>query len=47
MIFYFLVYKNKNKNSFETYEDFFPKKVYGCPCVLNAVEQCFENAEHS
>ena len=34
-------------NSFEKYEDFFPKKVYRCPCVLPAVKHCFENGEHS
>ena len=34
-------------NSFEKYEDFFPKKVYRCPCVLSAVKHCFENDEHS
>ena len=34
-------------NSFEKYEDFFPKKGYGSPCVLTTVEQCFENGEHS
>ena len=34
-------------NSFEIYEDFFPKKVYRCPCVLSAVKHCFENDEHS
>ena len=34
-------------NSFEKYEDFFPKKVYRCPCVLSAVKHCFENGEHS
>ena len=34
-------------NSFEKYEDFFPKKVYRCPCVLSAVKDCFENSEHS
>ena len=26
---------------------FSPKKVYRCPCVLPAVEHCFENDEHS
>ena len=30
-------------NSFEKYEDFFPKNVYRSPCVLSAVEKCFEN----
>ena len=34
-------------NSFEKYEDFFPKKVYRCPCVLPAVKHCFENGEQS
>ena len=34
-------------NSFEKYEDFFPKKVYRCPCVLSAVKHCVENSEHS
>ena len=34
-------------NSFEKYEDFFPKKVYRCPCVLPAVEHCFENDKNS
>ena len=34
-------------NSFEKYEDFFPKKVYRCPCVLPAVKHCLENGEHS
>ena len=34
-------------NSFEKYEDFFPQKVYRCPCVLTAVEQCFENGGYS
>ena len=33
-------------NSFEKYEDFFPK-VYRCPCVLPAVKHCFENDKHS
>ena len=33
-------------NSFEKYEDFSPKKVYRCPCVLSAVKDCFENSEH-
>ena len=34
-------------NSFEKYEDFFPKKVYRCPCVLPAVKHCFKNDEYS
>ena len=34
-------------NSFEEYEDFFPKKVYRCPCVLPAVKHCFENGKQS
>ena len=34
-------------NSFEKYEDFFPIKIYRCPCVLSAVKHCFENGEHS
>ena len=34
-------------NSFEKYEDFFPKKVYRCPCVLSAVKHCFENGKLS
>ena len=33
-------------NSFEK-QDFFPKKVYRCPCVLSAVKHCFENGKHS
>ena len=34
-------------NSVEKYKDFFPKKVYRCPCVLSAVKHCFENGQHS
>ena len=34
-------------NTFEKYEDFFPKKVYRCPCFLSAVKHCFENGERS
>ena len=34
-------------NSFEKYEDFFPKKVDRCPCGLLAVKHCFENDEYS
>ena len=34
-------------NSFKKYEDFFPKKVYRCPCVLPAIKHCFENDEYS
>ena len=45
-IFQNLVYY-KNINTFEKYEDFFPKKVYRCPCVLSAVKHCFENGERS
>ena len=34
-------------NSFEKYDDFFPKKVYRCPYVLPAVKHYFKNDKHS
>ena len=34
-------------NSFEKYEDFFPKKVHRYPCFLSAVKHSFENGKHS
>ena len=31
----------------EKHANFFPEKVYRCPCLLQVIDQCFENDDNS
>ena len=34
-------------SSLQKYEYFFPRKVYQCACLFQAIEESFDSGEHS
>ena len=48
MIFLFLAFVNKKMSlNREKHSNFFPVKVYRCPCLLSIIEDCYENELNS